>query len=150
MPSKLIGKVTKHVVDGDFHKFTINGKELKSKFEETYEGLERGMTVEAEYTESKSGKFINLFLGTWKEIEDDGTGDANINDVPEPAQPDNKVDPEVWAAKDRAIHMESAYKTAAAFLTGRDGDAKELSRVAQGIYIDIQRAHDGHKFVKAE
>lgn len=151
MPSKVMGKVTKHIEDGDWHKFTINRLELKSRFEETYGGLEQGMTVEAEYTEQKNGNYTNRFLGKWKEIEDDGKGEGTINDVAE--RSGSKVDPDVLEAKDRAIHMESAFKSAAEYfkaLPPEKVNFKDLRECARLIYADIQKAHDNVAFVKAE
>ena len=140
MPS-VTGRVDTHSIDKDWHKFTVKGIELKSKFEDTYGGLDEGMTVTAEYSETQTQgqngrKYTNRFLGKWSEVEPKDTHtDMGVTTS-------EGVD---WDAKDRAVYMESAYKSAATFLGGVEGK-DELVILARFIYSDILRAKNGETF----
>lgn len=99
-----------------------------------------------EETQSKDGSrtFKNNVIDDWEEVE--GTAEEKAVSVPDKPV----VDPAVWDAKDRAVYMESAYKTAAEYFKSVEADkvnAKDLQRLAHTIYKDILKAKDNVAFV---
>ena len=134
------------------YQITIGGKKYRTIKPEVYGGLVLGQTVEAVVNEVP-GKGTNphtgrpygpsWFLEKWKAVEG----------RPDPPQADASTWPDTqgmskedWAAKDRAVWMQSSYRSAAEFL-GR-GNLNELSlqTVARMIYNDVYAAWAGDDF----
>ena len=131
---------------------TIGGKKYKTMKPEVYGGLILGQQVEAVVNETpgtgtnpRTGQLYGptWWLEAWKPV----AGDIPIVMGPG-ADPMSK---EEWAAKDRAVWMESAYKSAATFATALHAELPTgeqlyfgwFRAIAWDIYEDIGRAWRG-------
>lgn len=102
--------------------------------------LKVGTTWDVEI--AKDGKFNNIASAS------PSTAPA----IPEttPGQPAN-VPPEVWDAKDRALDMQSAYKSTAHLFSEQEGIMPdEVIGMARWIYQDIQDARAGRRLRPAD
>ena len=163
MPETIVGRVNAIEAptgQAKAYQITIGGKKYRTIKPEVYGGLVLGQTVEAVVNEVQ-GKGTNphtgqpygpsWFLEGWKAVE--GRPDPPQADAatwPD-AQPEGMTKAD-WAAKDRAVWMESAYKSAATVCVGLSGEADPqgvldwLQTYAHAIYNDIQGAWAGNDF----
>ena len=149
MPS-ITGKVTGHIIENGWHKFKIGDFTLDTKIGKVVDGLDAGMVVEAEYTETTNtgdnGRiFTNRRLVSWKLADAPVEADADKEPLP--------VDKPNWDARDRAIAMESAYSSAAQYMQALAavGQADSVTganfiRLAHVIYNDVQSAKANKDF----
>ena len=147
MPKDLqvTGVVTKYEIKNDWHKFTVEGLGLETKYDNLVNGLREGMRITADYTESegalnmRTGKpFVNRMLQSWEPAGDPAS------------EPSSVVASDPWPGKDRATAMESAYKSAATFMQALVGaeacTSENLIKLAHRIYNDIEQAREGVEF----
>lgn len=103
---------------GGFYTVKLGDFILSTKQEEVIQSLEAGMTISAEYTTAKKGKYTNYYLEEWTPMKTSANSPKTTNKAAEPAQPRDNVPTEGWGweAKDRAIAAESALSSAAQFM----------------------------------
>lgn len=98
-----------------------------------------------DWTLEPKGKYVNIL--EVKPAPPNGKPETVAPEQPVAYQENGtEVSQDIWEAKDRRIAMESAYGSAARFLSGPTGvgsDKETLVNLARLIYSDIQRAGKG-------
>lgn len=141
---------------GDFVNLKIgNVDHISTKLPALLDGLDAGIWVKAAYTEApgtgmdRAGRpFVNRRLVRWEPVEKPQADaltqpTSRAENIVDHMDGMSKAD---WAAKDRAVWMQSSYRTAAEFLDRGNLNELSLQAVARLIYADVQRAWEGDAF----
>ena len=133
-----------------YWKVKVKGVEYTTFDYENIDGLEVGMSVQADVAEKKDGKFTNRYWNSWEATGEPAEGPATHSNGKAATAPPTTGE---WEAKDRRIAMEAAYGSAARFMNAlayaakpADVTALNFRALARTIYHDVIAAGKGSEF----